>query len=68
KHLGGGQVYIPRGQVLDSLIRDLRIWNDFNGRNVSELTTRYGVTFNTVYKAIRRMRRLKYRQYQPSLL
>ncbi|EFI6096666.1 transcriptional regulator, partial [Escherichia coli] len=57
-----------RGQVLDSLIRDLRIWNDFNGRNVSELTTRYGVTFNTVYKAIRRMRRLKYRQYQPSLL
>ncbi|EJC2835506.1 TPA: transcriptional regulator, partial [Escherichia coli] len=64
----GGQVYIPRGQVLDSLIRDLRIWNDFNGRNVSELTTRYGVTFNTVYKAIRRMRRLKYRQYQPSLL
>ncbi|ECM6271377.1 TPA: Mor transcription activator family protein, partial [Escherichia coli] len=50
------------------LIRDLRIWNDFNGRNVSELTTRYGVTFNTVYKAIRRMRRLKYRQYQPSLL
>ncbi len=46
KHLGGGQVYIPRGQVLDSF-RILRIWNDFNGRNVSELTTRYGVTFNT---------------------
>ncbi|MBB7152126.1 transcriptional regulator, partial [Escherichia coli] len=67
KHLGGGQVYIPRGQVLDSLIRDLRIWNDFNGRNVHELAIRHGVTFNTVYKAIRRMRRIKYRQYSPPL-
>ncbi|HFF9072690.1 TPA: Mor transcription activator family protein, partial [Escherichia coli] len=51
-----------------SLIRDLRIWNDFNGRNVHELAIRHGVTFNTVYKAIRRMRRIKYRQYSPPLL
>ncbi|ECI5214676.1 transcriptional regulator [Salmonella enterica subsp. diarizonae] len=67
KHLGGGQVYIPRGQVLDSLIRDLRIWNDFNGRNINELAAHYGVSYKTVYKAIRRMRQLKYRQYQPTL-
>ncbi len=67
KHLGGGQVYIPRGQVLDSLVRDLRIWNDFNGRNINDLAARYHVSYKTVYKAIRRMRQLKYRQYQPPL-
>ena len=67
KHLGGGQVYIPRGQVLERLIRDMRIWQDFDGRNVQELVERYGVTYKTVYEAIKRMRALKYRHYQPSL-
>ncbi|MCZ5437290.1 hypothetical protein O5476_07065 [Escherichia coli] len=68
KHLGGGQVYIPRGQVLDSLIRDLRIWNDFNGRNVSELTT-VMVSLSTRFtRLFAGLRRIKYRQYQPSLL
>jgi Mor family transcriptional regulator len=27
--IGGMQIYFPRGQVLEQLIRDMRIWRDF---------------------------------------
>ncbi|WP_284881114.1 Mor transcription activator family protein [Citrobacter portucalensis] len=57
--IGGMQIYIPRGQTLESLIRDMKIWRDFNGRNITELVERYCVTYKTVYKAIRRMRKLE---------
>jgi Mor family transcriptional regulator len=29
--IGGMQIYFPRGQVLEQLIRDMRIWRDFRG-------------------------------------
>lgn len=57
--IGGMQVYFPRGQVLEQLVRDMRIWRDFKGDNVPELVERYHVTYKTVYKAIKRMRRLE---------
>lgn len=65
--MGGIQVYLPRGQALEFLIRDMRIWRDFTGNNVPELVERYRVTYKTVYKAIKRMRRLESRKYQPDL-
>ncbi|WP_438436643.1 Mor transcription activator family protein [Kluyvera georgiana] len=65
--IGGMQVYFPRGQVLEQLVRDMRIWRDFTGDNVQELVERYHVTYKTVYKAIKRMRRLEQRKYQPDL-
>ena len=65
--IGGMQVYFPRGQVLEQLVRDMRIWRDFTGNNVQELVEHYHVTYKTVYKAIKRMRRLEQRKYQPDL-
>lgn len=65
--IGGMQVYFPRGQVLEYLVRDMRIWRDFTGDNVPELVERYHVTYKTVYKAIKRMRRLEQSKYQPDL-
>jgi Mor family transcriptional regulator len=67
KQIGGIQVYLPRGQALEFLVRDMKIWQDFDGRNVQELANRYHVTFKTVYKAIRRMRRLEIQKRQPQL-
>ncbi|HGY4723305.1 TPA: Mor transcription activator family protein [Citrobacter amalonaticus] len=67
QQIGGIQVYFPRGQMLEQLIRDMRIWRDFDGRNIPELVERYHVTFKTVYKAIRRMRKLEHRKHQPDL-
>ncbi|CAM7888418.1 Mor transcription activator domain-containing protein [Citrobacter freundii] len=65
--IGGMQVYFPRGQSLEFLIRDMKIWRDFTGRNVPELVERYHVTYKTVYKAIKRMRRLEHRKHQMPL-
>ncbi|MEB6425729.1 Mor transcription activator family protein [Citrobacter freundii] len=65
--IGGMQVYFPRGQVLEQLVRDMRIWRDFKGDNVAELVERYHVTYKTVYKAIKRMRRLELNKRQFSL-
>ena len=65
--IGGMQVYFPRGQVLEQLVRDMRIWRDFRGRNIPELVERYQVTYKTVYKAIKRMRRLEHQKHQPPL-
>ncbi len=33
--IGGMQVYFPRGQALEYLVRDMRIWRDFTGGNNS---------------------------------
>lgn len=65
--IGGMQVYFPRGQVLEQLVRDMRIWRDFTGDNVQELVERYHVTYKTVYKAIKRMRGLELSKRQYSL-
>lgn len=67
RHIGGMQVYVPRGNILENLVRDMRIWRDFNGHNIPELVQRYEVTYKTVYKAIKRMRRLERNKYQPDL-
>ncbi|WP_339097241.1 Mor transcription activator family protein [Pectobacterium brasiliense] len=67
KQIGGMQVYFPRGQVLEYLVRDMKIWRDFDGHNVPELVERYHVTYKTVYKAIKRMRKLEHRKHQMPL-
>ncbi|EBH5161048.1 Mor transcription activator family protein [Enterobacter asburiae] len=65
--MGGMQFYLPRGQVLEHVVRDMRIWHDFKGDNIQELVERYRVTYKTVYKAIKRMRRLELSKRQYSL-
>ncbi|HCR2154485.1 TPA: transcriptional regulator [Enterobacter asburiae] len=67
KQIGGIQVYLPRGQALEFFVRDMRIWRDFTGNNVPELVERYQVTYKTVYKAIKRMRRIEIAKKQLSL-
>lgn len=67
RHIGGMQVYFPKGQVLEYLVRDMAIWRDFTGNNIPELVERYHVTYKTVYKAIKRMRRLEHRKHQMPL-
>ncbi|MEQ9865039.1 Mor transcription activator family protein [Pectobacterium aroidearum] len=67
KQIGGMQVYFPRGQTLEYLVRDMKIWRDFDGHNVPELVERYHVTYKTVYKAIKRMRKLEHRKHQMPL-
>ncbi len=43
-----------KGKILENMIRDMRIWRDFDGKNVAELVQRYKVTYKTVYQAIKK--------------
>lgn len=67
EHLGGCQVYIPRGDALKRSVRDMQIWNEFNGHNVDELARRHQMSFVSIYKALARMRALERKRRQPEL-
>lgn len=67
KNLGGMQVYIPKGDALETMIRDMQIWAEFNGTNVAQLTLKYNVTFKTIYSVIARMRELERKRRQPDM-
>lgn len=68
EHLGGCQVYIPRSDSLKRTVRDLQIWNEFNGHNVDELVQRHQMSFVSIYKVLARMRALERKRRQPDLL
>lgn len=67
KNLGGMQVYIPKGDALETMMRDMQIWSEFNGNNVAQLTLKYNVTFKTIYSVIARMRELERKRRQPDM-
>ncbi|MGD8111489.1 Mor transcription activator family protein [Vibrio sp. TRT 17S01] len=53
---GGMQFYLGRGKALERLLRDIKIWNDFDGKNVPHLIEKYNVSYSQVYRVISRMR------------
>lgn len=55
--LGGKQIYVPTGRVLQSRMRKLEIWDDYNGNNIKELSDKYGVSMNHVWRIIADMRK-----------
>jgi len=53
REIGGRSVYIPRRPPwFDRIARDRAIMAAFDGRNVSELCRRFGVSRRTVYRLI----------------
>lgn len=49
---GGQQVYLPK----DNQRRAALIWQEFDGNNVPELASKYGVCIHTIYRIIKRER------------
>ena len=41
-HWGGQLIYFPIGTAIKLSARDLAIWNDFTGKNHSDLARKYG--------------------------
>ncbi|MGF1775882.1 Mor transcription activator family protein [Vibrio nomapromontoriensis] len=66
-HLGGAQEYLPRGDALRRQIRNMRMYDEFNGRNHLELSKRYGITERAAYEILAKQRAIEIRQRQPSL-
>ncbi len=66
-YMGGMQVYLPRGDKLQQQLRDMEIYEQFNGRNIAQLTKRYHLTNKRIYEIIARMRRVELQRRQFSL-
>lgn len=65
-HEGGQYRYIPKGEQLDTALRDKQLWDEFDGKNILPLATKYKVGQMQVYKIIQRQRKLhQERTYYP---
>ena len=67
EHMGGIQVYFPRGDKLHKEIRDIEIYNDFTGNNIKQLARLHHLTDKTIYEIVARMRAIELKQRQPTL-
>ncbi len=67
EHFGGMQFYLPKAKHLHNLARDIKIWHEFNGKNVQALARKYGLTDVRLYEIIREQRQLHQAKYQPQL-
>lgn len=65
--MGGMQFYLPRGDKLHQHIRDMEIYNEFNGRNIPELVKKYRLTNKAIYEVVARMRQAETKRRQFSL-
>ena len=66
-YLGGRAIYLPTGDRLKSALRDYAIFNDYNGRNIRELSARYDLAEPHIYAIIRKIRGLLKKRHQPEL-
>lgn len=67
KAFGGMQFYLPRGNQLENEIKHLHIWQDFNGDNVAELSRKYGLSMQHIYRVIAKMRNREVKKRQHNL-
>lgn len=53
---GGQIVTFPKDHKYKLAMRDIEIYNEFNGRNHGELARRYQMTVRGIYKVIKRVK------------
>ena len=64
---GGMQFYLPRGHRLEKELKHLKIWNEFNGKNVQELSQKYKLSMQQIYRVIAVMRQHETNKRQAQL-
>lgn len=55
-YFGGMQLYLPRNDRLKKALRDIDIWQQFNGSNHRQLARQYGLTEITIYQIVAEQR------------
>lgn len=61
-YLGGRDIYLPRGSSLSRFIRNLRIYQAFNGRNADELAKEHGFSRRQIDNIVAQIRQLNRNQ------
>jgi Mor family transcriptional regulator len=57
--IGGGRIYFPTADRVKRLLRDARIWREFDGRNIKPLAAKYRLDEYTIYRILKRQRDLR---------
>jgi Mor family transcriptional regulator len=65
--IGGMQIYIPKGEVLDRAIRDREIYQQAGRTSPEELAQRYKLSMKQIWEIQRTQRQLHIKQTQGSL-
>ena len=52
ERFGGTPVYWAKGESMRQRRRRARMWDEFNGRNHAELSRRYGICLQQVYRSL----------------
>ncbi|MBO2568608.1 transcriptional regulator [Shewanella algae] len=55
-YLGGRDMYIPSGERLKVALRDIRIWREFKGNNLEQLSRLYGLSERRVSQIVAEQR------------
>ncbi|MBE0378485.1 Mor transcription activator family protein [Pseudoalteromonas prydzensis] len=66
-YFGGRDVYIPTDQRLKAALRDIQIWQEFNGYNMEKLAIKFGLTQRRIAEIIQQQRRIEVERRQRSL-
>lgn len=67
QHLGGVQLYLPKGDGIKQLLRDITIYQQFTGTNVKALAHQYDLTEVRIYQIIKQQRSLHIAKVQRQL-
>lgn len=66
-YMGGRAYYIPTGDHLKAALRDRAIWDEFNGRNIEQLSRKYNLSVPQIYTVIATQRRIQREKQQLSM-
>lgn len=66
-YLGGMQVYIPKADKVRQELRNIEMYQKFDGKNIHQLAKEYGLAEQHIYRIIAKMRKIEHDQRQPQL-
>ncbi|WP_428614239.1 Mor transcription activator family protein [Pseudoalteromonas sp.] len=66
-YFGGRDVYIPTDKRLKAALRDIQIWQEFNGNNMEALAVKFRLTQRRVAEVIQQQRLVEIQRRQRSL-
>lgn len=54
KKYGGKNIYIPKDGAMEKIILEHTIKNEYNGRNISQMSRKYDISRKRIYEILKR--------------
>jgi len=66
-YLGGRELYLPTNKTLKEALRDLDIFNCWQGNNIPQLAREHNLTERAIYDILAKQRKIQLKRRQKSL-